>query len=256
MLLAASAIKGYAITATDGRLGTVSDLLFDDTSWKIRWLVIDTGTWLTGRKVLMHPSAISKADNDSSEIQVALTKAQIEASPEISANEPVSGQMESQLYEYYGWDPYWGSSYFISGAMASPLSASPYFGAPLASGGFRADPANRDMGDPHLRSVVEITGYHLHATDGPIGHVENVYIDDGGWDIRYLIVDTRNWWSGAHVLLSPFAVKEIDWPASEIRLNVTREQVKTSPPWDPQKMIDQMYEKGLHRHYNWLGYGF
>jgi hypothetical protein len=256
MLLPVSALKRYAIEATDGPLGTVKDLLFDDATWKIRWLVIDTGSWLMGRIVVIPPSAIAKLDYERDEIRVALTKSQIEASPELSAHEPVSRQAESQVYEYYGWDPYWGTSYFIPGAMASPLSSAPYFGAPLASGGPRADPANRPDGDRHLRSIAEVTGYLLEASDGPIGHVENFYIDDGSWDFRYLIVDTREWWSGEEVLLSPLAVEAIDWPRREIMLNVTREQVKAGPPCDPEKMIDQMSEKGLHRHYTWLGAGF
>jgi hypothetical protein len=251
MLMAVSAIKGFAISASDGRLGSVGDLLFDDQSWKIRWLVVDTGSWLSGRKVVIHPSAIAHADVERSEISVNMTKAQVEASPDISAHEPVSRQAEAQVFEYYGWDPFWGDSDFVPGAMASPLSPAPYFGA-SPSGEGPPDPSQRD---PHLRSVNEIIGYHLRAVDGAIGHVENIFTDDHAWDIRYLIVDTRNWWPGKHVLLSPFAVKAIDFPEREIELNVSREQVETSPPWDPEKMIDEIYEKKLRRHYNWLGFG-
>jgi hypothetical protein len=179
MLLPVSALKRYAIEATDGPLGTVKDLLFDDATWKIRWLVIDTGSWLMGRIVVIPPSAIAKLDYERDEIRVALTKSQIEASPELSAHEPVSRQAESQVYQYCEWDPYRGTSYFITGAMASLLSSAPYFGAPVASGGPRADPVNRPDGDPHLRSIAEVTSYRLEASDGPIGHVENFYIDDG-----------------------------------------------------------------------------
>jgi len=174
--------------------------------WKTRWLVIDTRSWLSERKVVIPPSAIAQMDYERNEIRVTLTKAQIEASPDISANEPVSRQLESGLCEYYGWDPYWGSSYFIPGAMASSLSSAPYFGSPLASEGPIADPDNLGDGDAHLRSVAEVAGYHLQAADGPIGHVENFYIDDGSWEFRYLIADTRNGCSGGEVLLGPVAI--------------------------------------------------
>ena len=117
MLEVGSALKGYAIEASDGRIGTVGDFLFDDRTWKVRWLVVDTGTWLTGRKVLVHPSAIGRADYERRELSVSLTKSQVKGSPDILQDQPVSQQMERRLYDYYGWDPYWGDNYFGMGSM-------------------------------------------------------------------------------------------------------------------------------------------
>jgi len=254
MLLAASALKGYAIEASDGRMGTVHDLLFHDHTWKIRWLVVDTGTWLTGRQVLVHPSAVREAHHDRQALSVELTKAQVEGSPAVWQDQPVSQQMQSQLYDYYGWDPYWSPGSIGIGAMALPFSVAP----DLGNAGPRKAVRNEtipDAGDPHLRSIAAVTGYHIHATDGAIGHVENFLIDDAGWDIRYLVVDTRNWWPGQHVLVSPYAVREIDWSDRQIRLEVSRSRVKESPPWDPADMIDQAYGEQLHAHYGWPGYG-
>ncbi len=251
MLLAVSALKGYTILADDGRIGTVSDILFDDESWRLRWLVVNTGTWLSERQVLVHPSAIGKVDHDRQELPVRTSKAQIERSPNISRDRPVSLQMQSQLYDYYGWDPVWGGGYFGGGfGMMGSLGYSGMGGPP------QPNPHGADEGDPHLRSTKAVTGSHIHATDGEIGHIENLLIDDGTWDIRYLIVDTKNWWFGQHVLISPYAVKGITWSDHTIELDVTRERVKASPPWDPIAMIDQVYEKKLHNHYGWQGYGF
>ena len=269
MLLAVSALAGGAIEASDGRIGTVTDSLFDDESWKIRWLVVDTGGWLPGRKVLIHPSAIARSDlahppsgglgmmrtASHLELPVTLTKKQIEQSPDIREDQPLSRQMESHLHDYFGWDPYWGDSYFGRGAIASPLGAPPLFAgaAPREAADAEFHPGD---GDPHLQSAAAVAGYHIHATDGAIGHIENFLADDANWDIRYLIIDTRNWWPGRHVLIAPYAVREIDWLGRQIRLDVTRDQVRQSPPWDPIAMIDRAHEERLHRHYGWPGYGW
>ena len=240
MLIAASAVTGYTIQTLDGPAGHVKDLLFDDTTWKIRWLVVDTGHWLSSRRLLLHPSAITDIDHGAPSLSFALTRAQIEASPDISQDEPVSLQMQHSLYDYYGWDPLWGPS---------------YFGAELEREN-RETGLFADQGDPELRSVKEINGYHIAASDDEIGHVDNMLIDDASWTIRYLIVSTHNWWPGKQVLLSPYAVTGITWTDRHVAVNVTREQVKTSPEWDPVKIIDTYYENRLHQHYRWPGYGW
>src|SRR5271170_1521909 len=149
MLWNASAINGYAIAASDGRLGTISDFLFDDATWLVRWLVVDTGNWLPGRKVLLPPSVLGHLDAKEHEFSVTLTRHQIKDSPEIDTDKSVSRQMETTVYEYYGWSPYWGSA-SIGGF-----------------GGYTPGPAKWD-GDPRLRSVKAVTDYHIHASDGEI----------------------------------------------------------------------------------------
>ena len=205
-------LKGFAIEAKDGKMGTISDFLFDDATWRVRWLVIDCGTWLTGRKVLIHPSAIARLDLQLQQFVVSLTKAQVEGSPELAEDQPVSQQMENRLYAYYGWDPLWSGLYLgaAPGAMAGPYMAPPYFGAGLTGEAHGGD-VELQGADPHLRSVDEVTGYHIHAVDGEIGHIENFMIDDADWSIHYFVVDTRNWWVGKRVLMSPLAVRSIDW---------------------------------------------
>jgi hypothetical protein len=254
MLQVISALKGYAIEASDGRIGTVNDFLFDSEIWKVRWLVVDTGTWLTERKVLVHPAAIVRSDHERQAFAVKLTKAQVEESPSILQDQPVSRRMEHQLYHYYGWDPILWSSH--AGAIAAPLSsAAPDFSATSMRAPANLEP-NPNAEDPNLRSVAEVLGYRIDATDGEIGHLENFLIHSTAWSIAYLIVDTRNWWPGKHVLMSPHAVKEINWFEHRVRLDVARDKVKASPPWDPLDLMDQPYMKRLHGHYGWPGSGF
>jgi len=257
MLQVASALKGYAIEAKDGRIGSVSDFLFDDSTWKVRWLVVDTGSWLRGRKVLVHPSAIERADYGRQELAVALTTAQVKDSPDIFQDQPVSQRMENSLYDYYGWNPGWGGGMVGMGvsAIASPLSSRPYFGEAAVLDAERRE-AGPEEGDPHLRSMAAVTGYRVHTTDGEIGHVEDFMIDGVSWDVRYLIIDTRNWWVGQHVLMAPQAVRDIDWSDRHIQLDTTRDQVKAGPPWNPADMINEAFQQRLHGHYGWRNFGW
>lgn len=247
MLKLGSTLKGYAIEATDGEIGAIDDFLFDDRSWLVRWLVVETGNWLTGRKVLLLPAALGKADHDRRQLPVALTRAQVAASPELSEHEPVSTQLERHLYDYYNWRPILGDSTFGENPIASRFSAPPLFESPAPA----ETTISKDDSDPHLRSLAATSGYHILASDGAIGATADSLIDDDGWVIPFLVVDTGNWWFGAQVLISPHAVKDISWADREVRLNVTRYQVRTSPPWSPAADTDPAYEAELHEHYDW-----
>ncbi|HVT28513.1 MAG TPA: PRC-barrel domain-containing protein [Lacipirellulaceae bacterium] len=109
--------------------------------------------------------------------------------------------------------------------------------------------AQRNNDDPHLRSIEAVTGYHTHASDGEIGHVEDFLVEDANWSIQYLVVDTQNWWPGKTVLISPRSAKEIDWMDKLVNLNVDRQRVKDSPAYDASTTIDRAYEKSFHNHY-------
>jgi hypothetical protein len=243
MLRPGLAFKGFSIEASDGKIGTVSDFLFDETTWKLRWLVVDTGNWLTDRKLLLHPSTIDKADTAIKALLVKLTREQVEKSPDIATDEPVSRQMEQGLYSYYGVDPLWGGAYYGGNALGMTMTATDFGIADKAA-------LRTGHADPHLRSLAEVTGYHIEASDGAIGHVESFLIDDESWDIRYLVADTANWWFGRHVLLSPASVGEICWETHKVRLNLTGYKIKGSPAWDPAGLLDRAYERMLQAYYD------
>lgn len=254
MMQVISALKGFGIVASDGDFGTVADFLFDDSTWDVRWLVVECGTWRKGHKVLIHPSAISSIDFEEECFAVKLTKAEVDGSPDEFEDMPVSRQMQARLYDHYGWDPNWGAPSFVgaSGAMASPLSTAPFLGfeSPEAASGEEEPPTSDD---PHLRSFVDIVGYGIHAKDGEIGHLENFMLDTSSWSLRYLIVDTSHWWFGKRVLLANAAVTEIDWSDRRLAVSVSRDEVKSSPIWDPLVAFDEIYAKRLHHHYGWPG---
>ncbi|MEP6604916.1 MAG: PRC-barrel domain-containing protein, partial [Nitrosospira sp.] len=205
MLRHHSLYKGYAIEGSDGAIGTVSDLLFNDATWLVRWLVVDTGNWLTGRTVLLPPSALAHVNHIGHQFSVRLTKQQIKECPDIESDRPVSRQSEAKLYEYYSWAPYWGAGSYLGmvayGGMVGP-SALAKPSLELMRREREIDEAHRKKDDPALRSAKEVTGYNVHASDGEIGHIADFLVEDDDWSIHYLVVDTKNWWPGKKVLIS------------------------------------------------------
>ena len=235
---------GYTIRANDGDIGTVSEFYFDDNGWTIRYLVVDTGGWLSGRKVLISPIALAKPDWESRTFPVKLTKEQVLNSPSIDTDKPVSRQHETELHGYYGWPIYWGSGPVFGGVQASPLMMMETVKEDEA-------PPEEPESDTHLRSTSQVTGNHIEATDGEIGHVEDFIVDEETWAIRYLLVDTRNWLPGRRVLVSPRWIKRVSWAESRVFVDLTRDAIKNSPEFDPRKPVTFDYEGKLHDYYGW-----
>lgn len=228
-------LKGFALVASDGRLGTVRDFLFDDTTWQVRWMVVQTGFWLTGRIALIHPSDLGQLDYDSRTLAVRLTRAEIKASPDILLDEPVSRQIEYGLHEYIGWEPEWGEPRYVAGSLSglgvrvsqSRLDEEKAMHKAPRGGGLT------DRGDPHLRSVAAVTGNTVCATDGLAGHIEGFLADHAGWLVHGVVINTGHWWAGHHVLIPPSQVKEVNWSRQEVTLAITRDEVKASQPYNP-----------------------
>jgi hypothetical protein len=249
MLVTASTINGSAIAASDGQLGTVCDFLFDDASWLVRWLVVDTGNWLSCRKVLLPPLVLGHHDQKGQELSVALTMQQVKDSPDIATDRPVSRQMETNVYDYYGWSPYWGTSFDMGdySYLYGSATALPSLGPMQREAGLATVQRNGD--DPHLRSAGAVTGYHIHASDGEIGHVEDFLLEDADWSIHYLVVDTKNWLPGKKVLISPWFAREINWTDNLVNLLVDRQRVENSPAYDAATTVDRAYEEDFHSYY-------
>ena len=241
MLRSSKEITGYPITARDGDIGRCKDFLFDDVNWTIRYMVADTGKWIPGRKVLISPISLQKPDWSSKRMPVELTRKQVEDAPALQADEPVSRQYETELLQYYNYPYYWVGE-GLWGVAPTP--------GVLAKHIEEQSPGSTEpTGDPHLRSVKEVTGYHIAATDGEIGHVEEFVVDDESWKIRYVVVDTRNWLPGRKVIVSPAWVDAVDWADEQLEVGLTREQVKESPPFDPNLPVNRDYEVRLYDFY-------
>src|ERR1039457_4137580 len=198
MLTNATHLKGLVIRATDGELGTVDQLYFDDETWAIRYLAVETGGWLGGRPVLISPFSVVHADLLDKRLDVALTKKQVENSPDINTHLPISRQHEAAYLGYYGYPYYWGGPYMWGPAFYPVGLVSPV----TASAEAMAEKIGRETTDSHLRSTEAVAGYSIEASDGEIGHVDGFVVDDEAWAIRYIEVATRNWWPGKKVLVS------------------------------------------------------
>lgn len=254
MLSRASELKGFQLEARDGTIGRVKDLLFDDETWTIRYIVADTGGWLTGRRVLLSPRSVKPGAVDQHRLPVDLTRAQIERSPGIEEDQPVSEQYQRDLHAYYGWPAYWGvGPYPMAGTLPPVVTSSPPTARSEATGGSdRQSNAPERTGDPHLRSSGHVTGYRIQATDGTIGHVEDVLVDFDAWVIRGIVVDTRNWLPGRKVVLPSGVVDRVSWTDSAVAVHLSREAIKGGPEYRPDVAIPADFEQRLAAYYDEL----
>ncbi len=241
MLRNATQLEGFVIRATDGELGTVYQLYFDDETWAIRYLTVTTG-WLGGRRVLISPISIIQADWQGKRLDVALTTAQVKNSPDIDTDKPIARQHEIAYNAYYGYPYYWGGP-FLWGPAYSPD------GVKTAPNDAIADRIGSESTDSHLRATKAVTNYHIEATDGEIGHLGGFILDDEAWIIRYIEVATKNWWPGKKVLVSPAWVERVSWEESKVYVGLSRETIKSAPQFVDSTPITREYEDRLYSHY-------
>jgi len=228
-------LLGYSIRATDGEIGHVADLYFDDERWAVRYLVVDTGGWLTGRKVLISPRAFGVPEWSAKVLPVSLTKSQVENSPDVDTNKPVSRQHEVAHLGYYEYPFYWGGSgLWGMGEYPGDLSSQTAIEKELRANEPPVEPLT--SGDSHLQSFNAVMGYRIHATDGEIGHVDDMLIDERSWAVRDLVVSTSNWWGGHDVLVSKDSITSVSWPDAEVKVSLSREDVKRARTFDPKAL--------------------
>jgi hypothetical protein len=241
MLRSLKDLERYKVSASDGDIGSVVNFLLDDERWAIRYLVVDTGGLFSGRRVLISPISFGTADWSTQRFQVALTMDKVKNSPNIDLDKPVSRQHERDYSGYYGYPYYWGYG-AIWGMGPNPTM--------LATGKWDEPIAERaDTGDVHLRSVNEVRGYHIQGTDDAIGHVEDFIVDDHTWEVRYLVIDTSNWWFGNKVLIAPRWADSVSWYERKVHVAMTRQAIKDSPLWNASSAVERDFEARLYDYY-------
>ncbi len=230
-------VQKYSVSNEEGTLGSIYSFFFNDMNWLVMYVVVDVGGWLKDQRVLLSPALVKHMDWKKKDLFFDLTREEIRNRPEMEEHLPVSmskpaGNMDVENMPVH-WEP----------ILADPASIP----VPITMEGLSREEAG---GDPHLRSTSEIMGYYLHATDGEIGHVDDIIVEIGAnWTIRYFVVDTRNWIPGKKVLVSPNWIREIDWLERVVYLDLTREEVKNSPEFDPSTPVNRDYEEVLYDYY-------
>jgi hypothetical protein len=257
-------IEGFAIGATDGVIGHVRNLYFDDESWVIRYFVVETAAGHANRFTLVSPMALGTPDWSAKQIPATLTQEQVRKSPNIDTDKPVSRQHEIGYAGYYGYPNYWGGGGLwgaalypdvlqagldgnVAGNGNQPRRALPAYSKAAASGARREN-------DSHLRSVNDVMRYYVHATDGDIGHVQGMLVDEKTWAVRYIIVNTSNWWLGHLVLIAPEWIDDVYWAESKLMMGLTRKSIKDAPAYNPRSPMTREDETRLHAHHGRTGY--
>lgn len=245
-------VEGYRLAAIDGEIGHVTDLYFDDAGWAVRYLVVATGSWLFGKKVLISPNAVVKVKFDDGCIQVDLSMDQVRNSPDIDTEKPISRQQESEYHLYYNFPPYWGGvalwgRYDQPGGAGSDAadeqaesSVADQTGPPSEAG---------EASKSRLRSAREVRGYRVVATDGQVGHVDNFLMEVENWAIRYLVVNTGGWINRHEVLLTPKLVDKVIWAEAQVDVNTSKRIIEEAPDYHRGEEIDRDYEERLFAHY-------
>lgn len=257
MLRSMKDLEGYSIGATDGTIGQVKDFYFDDESWVIRYLVVATDERFSHKKVLISPISIGRPNWSEKSLPASITQAQVRSSPDIDTHKPVSRQHEMGYLGYYGYPNYWGGGGLWGGGLYPDMLQAGLGGGgaglgkhdPVGRATLRSRAARHPHDDSHLRSGNAVMRYYVHATDGDIGHVQGMLVDEETWAIRYVIVNTSNWWLGHEVLIAPEWIDDVYWAESKLEVALTRQSVKDAPIYDSKAAFGPEKETTLHEHY-------
>lgn len=216
MLLLGKQIYGTHVEASDGKMGKVCDILFDEQGFGVRALVLDAGTWLHSRRVTLPPDLIKRKDWLDHQIFVeGISRELVMQAPNAESHIPVGQQERLEEATIVDWGVYWTETLFHPWQVTS---------------------------DPHIRNTQEVTGYHLQCQDGPIGHIADLVIDDESWKVRFLACDTRNWWPGKHVLVGVEHIDTIRGRQRVVNLSLLRERLEHSPEYNNWGRVGELDE--------------
>lgn len=235
MLRSLNELTGYTLQAEDGEIGRCKDFLLDAETWTIRYMVADTRKWLPGRKVLITPNSLGEADWEEQDFPVNLTREQIRNAPALDEDAPVTREYEIWWHEHFGWSHYWGAGTMSEAPPVRPIIK-------------QTEP---DLENPNLHSLDRLQGYNLQATDGVIGSVEDLIIEDSAWKVLYLAADTgTTFFTGKKVLIPTVRLLGIRWRQFRVEVGLSVDQIQNSPPFDPSQPVNRVETT---RYYDYAG---
>jgi hypothetical protein len=238
MLISLKSMRKARVGIRDDDLGILRNVYFDDQEWIVRYFIVRTARF-GGRDVLIAPEVVVRVDQHATRVELGLTRQQVAASPPVDFAKPVSRQNAEEYIAYYGWP------YFRSAPASSGRSMQSSTGGTVEQ---------EEHWNPHLRSLVEVTGYRIRGSNDQVGHLVDLLADDQSWALRYLVVDPRSWWPSKKVLLPPGSVEGFDWQHREVRASASRERIREAPLWNPETPLSREDESRIHGHYGLAPY--
>jgi hypothetical protein len=204
MLRSLKQLYGEKLGATDGEIGTIKDFYFDDQNWEIRYLVANTGDWLTGRNVLIPPRSLASPSATGKVMRVRLTRKKIEKSPSVESHKGLSPQFEEEYHKHYG-------------RLAHPKNAVGKMIGP------QPEPENR------IHSTQAVNGYLFRIGEETTGHICDFMIDAESWTIGQLVVRTGHRLSGKETLIETKQVERISHKESTVSAHPLEEASGQGP---------------------------
>lgn len=236
MMVSYKQIKHFSIHATDSDIGGVRDVLFDDNSFVVRYLVADTNTWLPlSRKVVLSPISVTAIKHEEGIVEISMSSQMLKDSPSIDEHKPVSREYEETLFRYFGYGYYW-----IGPGAWGDFAHPTHLADPEAAALERQEMSQ--VSENHLRACGEINGYEVATTEDNVGHICDFVFDTKVWSIQLLVVDTHNWLPGGKKLaLLPCDVEKIDWSSHNVRVKLSKEALMARPEVDMDRLNDDTY---------------
>lgn len=219
--------KSSKVFARDGEVGRLDQFFFDDRQWRVRYLIVDTGGWLVHNQVLIPPSVIDRVErvDHGYQVRLSLLRQQVEQSPDVDSDMPVSRQREVELFSYYRWPHDWTGAGVLGTAAFLPTIPA------LDEEPIRLESA----GDPHLRSSHEMLGYNVQAADGDFGHVVDFDVSAEDWIIKNFILEVRKGWHFFRYPVPAQSVRAVSWEDRSVTLSIGQSEIRQIAPLSDER---------------------
>jgi hypothetical protein len=219
MLKNVDTFKNNEVHASDGMIGIIRDLYFDTQDLILKFMVIDTQSWLENREILISPESVKRFNWDRNKFDLGLLKRRIEQSRVISIDEPAGPGGRKQSREYYFLSTYWDSE---------------------RAGGNLA----------HLLKDSELKRFDICLSDGRIGGTAGIIIEESTWKVEFIIVDADSMEAGKLVPLPAGWINRIDPKEGIIHVDLNKEDILNAPTFPAEELEDESNEKALYNYYS------
>jgi sporulation protein YlmC with PRC-barrel domain len=237
VLIGLTELKTYQVTSRGGEIGRVADVVFPRGEWVVRYIVVRSDE--LERKIILPCSCLEQANRRKRLLEADVERSQVEASPDLDLTKQIEHREEQDLYECYGWPPYW----LQEEQDVTPTGA--LSGEPEQTGG----PDQAEFSSPELQLATDLVGaYAVHAHEGEFGVLQDIAVDDQTWMIPYLVVDAPA--KHSCILVETDRVSEVDWVTKEVYVSLPADMLLDSPVYHSQEPLTPELERSLHEYYD------